>query len=136
MRPSDEVLAKQIEEDLIYLNNKFSGVEIKFLYKSSEDNWKNKVDSYWDSKIIIVKVKEIDIELTWRNRPKFEFEVILNKNKNFPNMETLYSYNNILKCKEDVEKFLIPILNPGLGKINYLNDLIQYKLTQGSKWQN
>lgn len=133
MRPSDEVLAKQIEEDLIYLNNKFSGVEIKFLYKLSEDNWKNKVDSYWDGKIIIVKVKEIDIELTWRNRPKLEFEVILNKNKNFPHMETLYSYNNILKCKEDVEKFLIPILNPGLGKINYLNNLIKCKLTQRSK---
>lgn len=131
MRPSDEVLAKQIEEDLIYLNNKFSGVEIKFLYKLSEDNFKNKVDSYWDGKIIIVKVKEIDIELTWRNRPKFEFEVVLTKH--FPNMETLYSYNNILKSKEDVEKFLIPILNTGLGKVNYLNNLIRCKLIQGRK---
>lgn len=114
------------KKEIKYLNDKFAGKQIMVRFMSSDK------EHYWYDKIIIVTVKQIGVNLTFKGRKPGRLEVLI-VNKNFPQIESLNIWWSTPKHKEGAEKILDPFLNCAAQKINYLNNLVQYKLAQGTK---
>lgn len=114
------------EKEIKYLNEKFVGKQImvKFIHSDKEH--------YWYNKFITVTIKQIGVNLTFKSRKPSRFETLV-VNKNFPQIESINTWWCDPKNKEDAEKILDPLLNCTFKKIDYLNNLIEYKLTQGKK---